>query len=275
MSKRTCLRIIALGPSCSEAPWHEEGKDTWGIQYTWRTWKLDRAFVMDEEEWIKAKNHSFSIPIDIAQEMRDAKIPIYVAKKWSDVPNSVEYPIEEIKNFFPGINYYMNSIAYMFALAIKEGYTRIETYGVDYRYFGDLGNKLGYPDNWLDETHCGSFWAGMIIGRGIELVITKRSSLLKPLSPGDPCFYGYSVSEQIHKQRKHILENRKKVELKQIHETLQVFRPPKGADLKEFMRQVQLGTVQPIGNVQTKLATDTDETVEVEIKTVGDSTVTP
>ena len=78
-----------------------------------------------------------------------------------------------------------------------------------------------------------------------------------------------------NKQRKHILENRKKVELKQIPETLQVFRPPKGADLKEFMRQVELGTVQPIGNVQAKLATDTDETVEVEIKTVRDSTVTP
>lgn len=272
--KNKVLRLIALGPSCAVAKWQEEGKDTWGIQYTWRHFKLDRAFVMDDEEWIKAKNHSFSVPIDIAKEMRDAKIPIYVAKKWSDVENTVEYPIEKALKYFEPVKYFMNSMAYMFALAIMEGYERIETYGIDFRYFGDLGNKLGFPDNWLDETHCGAFWAGLAIGRGLEVVTTERSSLMKPVRPNDPNLYGYAVSPEIQKQRQEILDKRKKVELKQETETLEVYRPPKGANIKEFMRQVELGQVKPIGNVQAKLVDD-NTPVEDEVKGVDIRTVTP
>ena len=274
--KHSVVRLIALGPSCAEATWSCNYADTWGIQYTWRNFKLDNAFVLDDEEWIKAKNHSFTVPIDIAREMRDAKIPIYVAKKWSDVENTVEYPIKEALEYFKPINYFMNSMAYMFALAIMEGYERIETYGIDFRYFGDLGNELKFPSNWLDETHCGAFWVGLAIGRGIEVVTTKRSSLMKPVKPNDPNLYGYSVSEEIQKQRQGILANRKKVELKQINETLQVFRPPKGIkgdELKEFMRQVELGNVKSIGNVEAKLVDD-NTPMEGEIKAVGDRTVT-
>ena len=89
------VRFIGLGPSCVDASPKEEGKDTWGIQYTWRHWKPDRIFVMDDQEWIKAKNHSFSVPIDVVKEMRDTNVPIYVSKKWEDVSNTVEYPINE------------------------------------------------------------------------------------------------------------------------------------------------------------------------------------
>ena|SRR3990167_10197945 len=267
------VRLIALGPSCAEAAWKApEGVDTWGIQYTWRNFKLDRAFVMDDEEWIKAKNSSFSVPIDMAKEMREAKVPIYVAKKWLDVPNSVEYPINEVLEYFKPIKYFMNSMAYMLALAIMEGYERIETYGIDFRYFGDLGDELKYPTNWLDETHCGAFWVGMAIGRGVEVIVTKRSSLMKPVRPGDPALYGYGVSPTIQRQRQNILDKRKKVETKQEPDTLQIFRPPKGADMKEFLRQVELGQVKPtIDNVEAKA----DGTDEVFIEEMGDGTIAP
>ena len=267
------VRLIALGPSCAEAAWKApEGVDTWGIQYTWRNFKLDRAFVMDDEEWIKAKNSSFSVPIDMAKEMREAKVPIYVAKKWLDVPNSVEYPINEVLEYFKPIKYFMNSMAYMLALAIMEGYERIETYGIDFRYFGDLGDELKYPTNWLDETHCGAFWAGVAIGKGIEVVTTKRSSLMKPVFPDDPNLYGYEVSPTIQRQRQNILDKRKKVETKQEPDTLQIFRPPKGADMKEFLRQVELGQVKPtIDNVEAKA----DGTDEVFIEEMGDGTIAP
>lgn len=269
------LRLVALGPSCAEATWKaSEGVQTWGIQYTWRNFKLDRAFVMDDEEWIKAKNSSFSVPIDIAKEMRECGVPIYVAKKWSDVPNTIEYPIKEVLEYFKPLEYFMNSIAYMFALAIMEGYQRIETYGVDFRYFGDLGNDLKYPPNWLDETHCGTFWAGVAIGRGIEVITTKRSSLMKPVRPKDPSLYGYEVSPLIVEQRKVILEKRKKVEQKKEPDSFNVFRPPKGVDLKEFLRSVELGEVRPIANVEATMVDEVygdAKAVEIAFETVGDN----
>lgn len=240
------VRLIALGPSCAEATWKApEGVDTWGIQYCWRNFKLDRAFVMDDEDWIKAKNNSFAVPIDMAKEMRESKVPIYVAKKWSDVENTVEYPIKEVLEYFKPIKYFMNSMAYMFALAIMEGYERIETYGIDLRYFGDLGDELKYPTNWLDETHCGAFWVGLAIGKGIEVVTSQRSSLMQPIHPKGVKLYGYEVSPLIEEQRKDILNRKKKIQMGQTFR-VGLHRPEPGEDRAEFLKRVKAGLVPPI-----------------------------
>lgn len=256
LKKHSVVRFLSLGPSVSEAKWSEEGKDSWGIQYTWRNFKLDRAFVMDDEEWIKAKNAS--LDIDIEGEMKKSNCPIYVAKKWANVPQTVEYPIEEVRKAFP--NYFMNSIAYMFALAILEGYERIECYGIDVRYFNDLGEWIGGETiekfvnhrNWLDETHCTAFWAGVAIGRGIEVVTTPRSVLMKPVFPGDTASYGYEVSPKIQEQRKGILESRKKIDKGEEKERLMVFRKPPDMSQEEFMRKVKLGGLKPLKYIDAK-----------------------
>ena len=241
-SPKIC-RFIALGPSATEAPPHTrgDGVEVWGIQYTWQHFTVDRAFVMDDREWIINKNSSFDIPVDIASDMRRANIPIYVAHKWPDVPNTVEYPIEEIKKAFPK-HYFMDSMAYMFALAIQEGFERIETYGIDFRYFTDLGEELKYNHNWLDETHCGAFWAGVAIGKGIEVTTTNRCSMMKPVKPGETSLYGYEVSATIKAQRDKILKDRKKVS---NSEPVVVFRPPEGVDPKEFLKQITVGSIKP------------------------------
>ena len=250
------LRIIGLGPSAVEAPPHEigDGVEVWGIQYCWKHFTLDRAFVMDEREWIIAKNHSFDTPIDVAGDMRNAGIPIYTANKWEDVPNTIEYPIEEIKKAFP-VRYFMNSFAYMFALAIYEGFERIETYGIDFRYFTDLGGEMEYKHNWLDETHCGAFWAGVAVGRGIEVVTTQRSSLMKPVFPGDPSMYGYDVSPTIQKQRENIMKGRKKAELSK-EENVIIYRRPPGMSQEEFVKRLQTGGLEPLTNAKAKVWED-------------------
>lgn len=257
MNKKSCVQLIALGPSCAEATWAiPDGVERWGIQYTWKNFKLDRAFVMDDPEWIKAKNHSFAVPIDIVGEMNNAKCPIYVAKKWPEVENTVEYPIYEVLQYFKPVRYFMNSMAYMFALAIMKGFKRIECYGIDFRYYNDLGGEMQWTQNWLDETHCGAFWAGVAIGRGIEVVTTKRSSLMKPVFPGDPNLYGYEVSPKIQSQRKGILDQRKQVELKKEPEKLHVFRPNPGENQKDFLRRIETGNAKPIGQAIAKQWSD-------------------
>jgi len=238
------VRLIGLGPSAVEAKPIDNDTDTWGIQYTWQHWKLDRAFVMDDEEWVVAKNHAFTVPIDVEKEMRDTHIPIYSAKKWSNVDNTVAYPLDEILEHFKPVRYFMNSFAYMIALAIYEKYERIETYGMDLRYFSELGDEMKYKRNWLDETHCAAFWAGVAIGRGIEFATTERSSLMKPLYPGDPSLYGYEASTLLQSQRKDILEARKK------GEKFEVYRPEEGEPIKDFIRKVEVSAVDPVGTAK-------------------------
>ena len=268
MNKKT-VRLIGLGPSAVEAPSHTigDGVEVWGIQYCWESFTLDRAFIMDDSTWIIAKNHSFSNPKDIIGDMCKAGIPIYVSKKWPDVPNTVEYPIEEIKMNFP--HYFMDSFSYMFALAIHEGFERIELYGIDFRYFNELGELIWRPEsgrpwadfmkehpdwnfetfmmkqhNWLDETHCGAFWVGLALGKGIEVVISQRSSLMKPIHPQGVKLYGYEVSPLIEEQRKEILNRKKKVEMGE-KQRFAVFRPKPGEDKEEFLKRVKSGQLTP------------------------------
>ena len=260
--------MIGLGPSAVECPMgQKENTEKWGIQYTYENWKLDRCFMMDSEDWIIAKNHSFENIKDVEEDMRKAGIPIYVSKKWANVPNTVEYPIEEIKSKFP--HYFMDSFAYMFALAIHEGFERIELYGIDFRYFNELGELIWRPEagspwadfvkkhpdwnfetfmmkqhNWLDETHCGAFWVGLAIGKGIEVVTSQRSSLMKPLHPQGVKLYGYEVSPLIEEQRKEILNRKKKVEMGET-QRFAVFRPKPGEDKQEFLKRVKSGQLTP------------------------------
>lgn len=278
--KRVC-RMIGLGPSAVECPQtKDDDTEVFGIQYTWENFKLDRAFVMDDQTWIKAKNHSFSNPKDIVGDMCKAGIPIYVSKKWPDVPNTVEYPIEEIKANFP--HYFMDSFSYMFALAIHEGFERIELYGIDFRYFNELGELIWRPEagkpwadfakehpdwnfetfmmkqhNWLDETHCGAFWVGLAIGRGIEVVISQRSSLMKPIHPQGVSLYGYEVSPLIEEQRKEILSRKKKIEIKQEPMKVGVFRPQPGEDREEFLKRVKSGQLTPTFYAEIKQVVET------------------
>ena len=277
--KKTC-RLLGLGPhSAAEAPFHTigDGVEVWGIQYTWEHWILDRAFVMDSPEWVIAKNHNFDNPKDVEADMRKFGRPIYVSKKWENVPNTIEYPIEEIKKEFP--HYFMDSFSYMFALAIHEGFKRIELYGIDFRYYNELGELIWRPEagtpwvefmkknpdwnfetfmekqhNWLDETHCGAFWVGLAIGKGIEVVIPKRSSVMKPVHPDDPKLYGYEVSPSIEKQRAEILGRKKKLEPRKVA----VFRPQPGKDKQEFLQRVKLGQLTPSFYADVKVVETTE-----------------
>lgn len=263
--KGSVVRILGLGPSVVELPVAKEGEETWGIQYTWENYKLTRAFTLDDREWIITKNESFDVPKDVREDMRRAKIPIYVAHKWPDVENTVEYPIEEIKKEFP-VHFFMDSFAYMLALAIYEKFDRIELYGIDLRYFNEEGIFIGGENiekfvehrNWLDETHCSAFWAGVAVGRGIEVITTKRSSLMKPVYPNDPSMYGYESSPLIQSQRSGILNKRNKQRIGQEKERVAIFRKPEGMSQEDFMKNLQAGSLKPIGYANSKTVETTE-----------------
>jgi len=64
--------------------------------------------------------------------------------------------------------YFVSSIDYMSALAIYEGFERIEYYGVELRE----------KTEWAMQKSGATFWAGIAMGRGIEIVIPKNSVLI-------------------------------------------------------------------------------------------------
>jgi hypothetical protein len=109
--------------------------------------------------------------------------PIYMQRKFSEVPASVRYPKERMLAEFP--RYFTSHAAWMIALALTEGVTHLGFYGIHYA---------------LDEEHkkqragC-EFWLGYASGRGVQIVNPPGSPLMR-----EPAWlYGYeSHAGKVH-----------------------------------------------------------------------------
>ena len=117
----------------------------------------------------------------------------------------------------------------MLALAIMEGFERIELYGCDMtnmygRHKTDpklektidgiaYVPKEAPPDEtWNDERNCVNYWMGVAVGRGIEVVVSRGSRITKPIDLDAPVLYGYQPSKNIQKIRDAILADNKKMD---------------------------------------------------------------
>lgn len=82
------------------------------------------------------------------------------------------YPMQEIIEEFGVKEYYTDTIDYMIALAIYEGYKKINLIGCDY-----LAQDLLHANS-KEST---LFWIGVAVGRKVDLTIPKMSTLCKLL----------------------------------------------------------------------------------------------
>ncbi len=90
-------------------------------------------------------------------------------------PNGVLAPVDKkgkglqrkAQVAFP--DYFTSSIAFMLALAIYEGFTTIDLYGIDLT----VGEEYDY------QKPCAEFWIGFAMGKGIEVGIPAACALLK------------------------------------------------------------------------------------------------
>jgi hypothetical protein len=110
--------------------------------------------------------------------------PIYTQRIYDNVPSSVPYPLAEIqKTLLTRIwrndrqikKIFSSTVAYMVALALYEGFERIELFGIE----------LVMTDEWAYQREALSFWLGKADGMGIEVWMPEACSLFRiPL-------YGY------------------------------------------------------------------------------------
>lgn len=124
-------------------------------------------------------------------------VPVYMQQHYEDVPASVAYPLEEITqtllpylwrndelDFEAAKPYFTSTTAYMIALAIYKGFQEIRIYGVE----------MASDTEYVRQRDGVTFWLGVAIGRGINVVLQKRSLLMSgPL-------YGYTGEVVIQKQ---------------------------------------------------------------------------
>lgn len=180
------VALVGMAPtSCSLAPYKDSTAEIWGLNeahsfdwmQSWDRWfqlhkqrdfkrdldghrAAERGFVKGHYEWLKQKHRK----------------PIYMQFVYPEIPDSIEYPLREInERFFGGIRkgnerikYETSTFAFMIAMALYEGFERIEIFGFE----------MHGGDEYVPQRACAEFWIGMALGMGVEIYLPPTSQLV-------------------------------------------------------------------------------------------------
>lgn len=217
-------------PSRSMAPFDDENFEIWGCQVCTvypDVKRLDVLFEMHTENYWKHP--------EVFPRLQEIKQPMYMQQKVEELPTSMPFPIEVIKQYRP---YGTSSIAYMLALAYHS-YIMTEKP----KHVALFGIKMFAEEEYSEQRPCCEYWLGRMEGAGMDVMVAPGSALLA--SPG---LYGYENYNPIAydiRQRIVGLEmglNHSKNELNKW--TLQVAKNEGGLSENEYwLRKIQKGEI--------------------------------
>ena len=183
-NKKTVALVGKSPTSCSLAPYKESGVEIWTLtnahKFPWMK-RWNRLFEMHTESYITQYD---SDQIEWLMQKHDK--PIYMQFKHEGVPDSVEYPFRDIcdtffANAYHGttkIKYFTSTFSYMIALALMEGFERIECYGFEMQF----DDAYGY------QRKNAEFWMGLAIGKGVDFYLPSNCPILQAK------LYGYETN---------------------------------------------------------------------------------
>jgi len=155
--------------------------EVWTLNGMGEVLVADRYFLMDDLEIQELRAQENKYVHGIVAWAKRASKPVYTTRKLPGYPSLVEYPIEHVLRETGGRPYFTNSVPYMVALAIAEGFKQISIYGCDYTYGpGDSRTEKGRA--------CLEYWCGVAEAKGISVHVPSASSLLEG---GEQQLYGY------------------------------------------------------------------------------------
>ena len=160
--------------------------------------RMDRMFEL-HPMWMfnTSKNERMLKHWDWLQEEHD--FPIYLQELDPLIPSGVLYPFDEINedifggrlvSIMPDLTeeedlYYSCTMAFQIALAIHEGFDRIETYGFE----------MGTDTEWKYQIPGAHFMAGVALGRGVTITRPHNSKFSRG------ALYAYEVTQMITRQQ--------------------------------------------------------------------------
>lgn len=190
------VAIVGYAPSRDMAPFNEEGWEIWGLNDLYQHIpKYDRWFQIHTANEVQRRFLELPETRDSwdkhVEKLKTMQCPIYMQFTHPGIPNSVAYPLETMYEHFgqcfvnpDHAKYFTNSISFMLALAIYEGYDEIHVYGVDMA-------TANWDGEYAHQRPSCEFWLGVAAGRGIKIFIPDQSDLLKTRF-----LYGYEDEKQ-------------------------------------------------------------------------------
>jgi len=141
----------------------------------------------------------------------NTEVTVFMAEHFDDVPMSRRFPLEEMKEYFKGAEWYFTTtISYAIAYAIYAGYKRIEIYGVEMETNTEYGHQRP----------CVAYWCGVAYGKGIEVDFHSPQFYVSPL-------YGYegdiTIPVEMFEQRAKMMAENAKRTLEEYKHAKEVF----------------------------------------------------
>lgn len=189
------LAIIGCSPNKALAPWGDDSWDKMGVNNLYLTYPDEKWTCWSEIHLIdqdangiyrrRFKKEFRGQPVETYMKgLSMLGVPVLMQRAWPEIiPNSVAYPLHEIlhlKHPTTGNRlclekYFTNSVSYMIAWGILQGYTEIGIWGVDMA----VSSKLREQDEYSWQRPSCEFWIGVCRGLGIDFHVAETSDLLK------------------------------------------------------------------------------------------------
>ena len=176
MSKK--VAIVGFAGTRDMAPYDDPECEIWSVNNLYKFIpRTDRIFQLHSRLALENEVHGVSSKEHL-DFLRNTEIPVYMQEKYPDIPASVRYPLEEMVEEFgiPRTNdmqtkdaYFTNTISFMIALAIYEGFTDIYIYGVD----------MAVAIEYREQRPSCEYYIGIAKGRGINIYMPAECDLLK------------------------------------------------------------------------------------------------
>jgi len=185
-TKKTVALVGSARSTRDQAPFDDETVEIWGmneaLKYPWMR-RADAMFQM-HQRWSFTRENNRNDPDHWAWLRAQHPFPIYMQEAYEDVPSAHAYPLAwviDVLNLQRA--YFTGTAAYMVALALAQGYERIELYGVE----------LSTGTEWDYQRDCLTYWLGIAEGRGVEVYLPPACGLLKGK------LYGYEGGKMIER----------------------------------------------------------------------------
>ena len=178
VKKKKKLAIVGFAGTRDDAPYNDPEFEIWTVNNLYRfVPRQDVIFELHTREQIDAEMVHGVDGKTYVEELRAMKIPVYMQEAYPDIPSAVRYPIEEMVSAFgiprknPNVKdaYFTNSISYMLALGIYQGFEEIHVYGVD----------MAVGTEYNEQRPSCEYYVGIAVGRGIKVYLPTESDLLK------------------------------------------------------------------------------------------------
>lgn len=177
--RRKKVNIVGFAPHWSKAPFEDEEAEVWCLNefYDVAPNQIQSARQQGRLRWFEIHIreseyegnpflHSRNKSNEHAAKLAALGCPVYMQRHWDDIPLSIPYPKDQVIAKFG--RYFTNSISWMIALAIQEGFTEIGLYGVDMA----TTTEYGY-----ERPSC-EYMLGWVRALGIRLVMPPECDLL-------------------------------------------------------------------------------------------------